>query len=98
MKVKKSNKKWEDLPEVITPMDYAEVMGIGEQKAREFFKSKGFPRVPGTGIKQLGYRDLVKRFSEGKPLEEKIDNSNTEVVALLTDIKELLINFQQNLK
>ena len=74
MKVKKSNRNWEDLPEVITPIDYAEVMGIGENKAREFFKSKGFPRVPGTGIKQLGYRDLVKRFSEGKPLEEKIDN------------------------
>lgn len=98
MKVKKSNKKWEDLPEVITPIDYADVMGIGEQKAREFFKSKGFPRLPGTGVKQLAYRDLVKRFSEGKPLEEKFDNSNTEVVALLTDIKDLLINFQQNLK
>ena len=91
MKVKKSNKKWEDLPEVITPMDYAEVMGIGEQKAREFFKSKGFPRLPGTGVKQLAYRDLVKRFSEGKPLEEKIDNSNEEIVNLLTEIKELII-------
>lgn len=91
MKVKKSNKKWEDLPEVITPMDYAEVMGIGEQKAREFFKSKGFPRLPGTGVKQLAYRDLVKRFSEGKPLEERIDNSNEEIVNLLTEIKELII-------
>lgn len=89
MKVKISTKKWEELPEVITPLDYASVLGIGEHKARETFNSKSFPRVPNTGVKQLAYRDAARAFSEGRTNFSKTNN-NDEVVKLLTEIKELL--------
>lgn len=92
MKIKVSTQKWEDLPEVITPLDYAAVLGIGEHKARETFNSKNFPRVPGTGIKQLAYRDAARAYSEGKTNFSKTNN-NDEVVELLTEIKELLTTF-----
>lgn len=92
MKIKVSTKKWEDLPEIITPKDYASALGIGEHKARETFNSKGFPRVPNTGVKQLAYRDAARAYSEGKTNFSKTNN-NDEVVELLTEIKELLTAF-----
>lgn len=44
MQIKTPTKKYEDLPETITPMDYAEWRGIGENKAREIFNRKGFSK------------------------------------------------------
>ena len=58
-KEKKSNIKFEDLPDTITPFDYAEWRGIGENKAREIFNSKGFPRIQGVGVKQLADKRAV---------------------------------------
>lgn len=53
MQEKKPTKNYKDLPETITPYDYADWRGIGENKAREIFNSKGFPKLKGTGVKQL---------------------------------------------
>ena len=47
MKIKKSTITFKDLPETITPYDYADWRGIGENKAREIFNSKGFPKLKG---------------------------------------------------
>lgn len=59
MQEKKSTKNYEDLPETITPYDYADWRGIGENKAREIFNSKGFPKLKGTGVKQLADKRAV---------------------------------------
>ena len=59
MQIKKSTRTYESLPETITPYDYAEWRGIGENKAREIFNSKGFPRIQGTGVKQLADKRAV---------------------------------------
>ena len=68
MKEKKSTKTYADLPDTITPMDYAEWRGIGENKAREIFNSKGFPRIVGTGVKQIADKRAVMIFDLGSVL------------------------------
>ena len=71
MQIKKPTKKYEDLPETISPLDYAEWRGIGENKAREIFNSKGFPRLQGTGVKQLADKRAVLLYELGLKPEEK---------------------------
>lgn len=59
MQEKKSVLNYKNLPETITPYDYAEWRGIGETKAREIFNSKDFPKLKGTGVKQLADKRAV---------------------------------------
>ncbi len=68
MKEKKSTKTYADLPDTITPMDYAEWRGIGENNARDIFKSEGFPRIKGTGVKQIADKRAVLIFDLSKVL------------------------------
>ena len=65
MKEKKSTKTYSDLPDTITPMDYADWRGIGENKAREIFNSNGFPRIKGTGVKQVADKRAVLLYDLG---------------------------------
>ena len=71
MQIKKPTKIYEDLPETITPLDYAEWRGIGENKAREIFNSKGFPRIQGTGVKQIADKRAVYLYELGLTEEDK---------------------------
>jgi len=71
MKIKKSTITFADLPDTITPYDYAEWRGIGENKAREIFNSKGFPRIKGTGVKQVADKRAVYLFELGLSEEDK---------------------------
>ena len=65
MQEKKSTIKYADLPDTITPYDYADWRGIGENKAREIFNSKGFPRIKGTGVKQIADKRAVLLYELG---------------------------------
>lgn len=71
MKIKKSKITYEDLPDTITPYDYADWRGIGENKAREIFNSKGFPRIKGTGVKQIADKRAVYLHELGLLEEDK---------------------------
>lgn len=71
MQVKTSTKTFQELPDTITPYDYAEWRGIGENKAREIFNSKGFPRIQGTGVKQIADKRAVLLYELGLKDEEK---------------------------
>lgn len=71
MQEKKSTKTYEELPETITPYDYAEWRGIGENKAREIFNRKDFPRIKGTGVKQLADKRSVYLYDLGLTEEDK---------------------------
>ena len=71
MQIKKSTKKFSELPDTITPYDYAEWRGIGENKAREIFNSKGFPRLQGTGVKQLADKTAVYLYDLGLKEEDR---------------------------
>ena len=71
MQIKKSTISFQDLPDTITPFDYAEWRGIGENKAREIFNSRGFPRIQGVGVKQLADKRAVLLYELGLKPEEK---------------------------
>ena len=65
MQVKTVTKKYSELNETITPLDYAEWRGIGENKAREIFNRKDFPRIQGTGVKQVADKRAVFLYDLG---------------------------------
>ncbi len=71
MQIKKSTRKFQELPDTITPYDYAEWRGIGENKAREIFNSKDFPRIQGVGVKQIADKRAVFLFELGLKEEDK---------------------------
>lgn len=71
MQVKKSVKLYSELPDTITPLDYAAWRGIGENKAREIFNSKGFPRIKGTGAKQVADKRAVLLYELGLQEEDR---------------------------
>ena len=71
MQEKKPTKNYEELPDTITPYDYAEWRGIGENKAREIFNSKDFPRIPGTGVNQLPDQTAVRLYDMGLNEEDR---------------------------
>ena len=56
---------YKELPDTITPFDYAEWRGIGENKAREKFNSKGFPKIEGMGTKLIADKRAVLLFELG---------------------------------
>ncbi len=73
MKEKKSTTTFESLPDTITPYDYADWRGIGENKAREIFNSKGFPRIKGVGVKQIADKRAVLLHELGLKDEDKTE-------------------------
>ena len=70
MQTRKPTITFNDLPETITPLDYANWRGIGESKAREIFNRKDFPRLKGTGVKQLADKRAVYLYDLGLKPEE----------------------------
>ena len=71
MQIKTATKTYLELPDTITPYDYADWRGIGENKAREIFNSKGFPRIQGTGVKQIADKRAVLLYELGLSEEDK---------------------------
>ena len=73
MKEKKPIKNYEDLPDTITPNDYAEWRGCGENKAYEIFNSKGFPLIKGIGTKKIADKRAVLFFEMGLNEKERAE-------------------------
>ena len=71
MQIKTSTKTYAELPDTITPYDYAEWRGCGENKAREIFNSEGFPRIQGVGVKQLADKRAVLLHELGLTPEDR---------------------------
>lgn len=38
-------KNWDEIPDMMSPKDYADVMGCSVKTARDKFNSRGFPKV-----------------------------------------------------
>ena len=73
MQIRKSTKTYEELPDTITPFDYMEWRGVGENTARDIFNRTGFPRIEGTGVKQLADKRAVFLYELGLKDEDKIE-------------------------
>lgn len=53
---------YEDLPDTITYLDYAKWRGIGENKAREHFNKKDFPKLKCAGSKVIADKRAVLMY------------------------------------
>ena len=71
MQEKKSKTSYQELPDTITPLDYANWRGIGENKAREIFNRKDFPKIKGMGTKLIADKRAVFIYELGLDEEEK---------------------------
>lgn len=71
MKEKKSTKTYAELNDTITPLDYAEWRGVGENTARSIFNRQDFPRIKGTGVKQIADKRAVYLYELGLSEEDK---------------------------
>ena len=83
MQEKKPTKNYKDLDETITPYDYADWRGIGENKAREIFNSKGFPKLKGIGVKQLADKRAVLLHDlglEGENLQTVLQEITKQII------------------
>ena len=65
MQEKRSKTSYQDLPDTLTPLDYADWRGIGENKAREIFNRKDFPRIKGMGTKLIADKRAVFIYELG---------------------------------
>lgn len=61
--------RFEDLPDTITPEDYAKWRGIGVENARVYYHRKGFPRLLNAGNRLIADKRAVLLFDLG--LNEK---------------------------
>ena len=71
MQEKKASKNYRDLPDTITPLEYADWRGVGGNTARNIFNSKGFPRIQGTGVKQVADKRAVLLYELGLSEEDR---------------------------
>lgn len=71
MQEKKPTKTYVELNDTITPLDYAQWRGVGENTARNIFNSKGFPRIQGTGVKQVADKRAVLLYELGLYEEDR---------------------------
>ena len=71
MQEKKPTKTYSELNDTITPLDYAEWRGVGGNTARNIFNSKGFPRIQGTGVKQVADKRAVLLYELGLSEEDR---------------------------
>jgi hypothetical protein len=71
MQEKRSKTSYQDLPDTLTPLDYADWRGIGENKAREIFNRKDFPKIKGMGTKLIADKRAVFIYELGLDEEEK---------------------------
>ncbi len=62
MKSKISTITYEELPDTITYLDYMKWRGIGENKAREHFNKKDFPRLECAGNKSIADKRAVLMY------------------------------------
>ncbi len=60
MQAKQPTLTWEKAPDIINPYNLANILGVGENKAREIFNSQGFPRIKHTGAKQIADKNVVR--------------------------------------
>lgn len=65
MQTKQSILTWDNAPDVINPYNLADILGVGENKARDIFNSHGFPRIRCTGVKQIADKNAVRLWCMG---------------------------------
>lgn len=74
------SKTYDELPDTITPEDYADWRGIGIEYARTYFHTQGFPRLKNAGNRLIADKRAVLMFDlklDNKDFVNFINKSNT---------------------
>ena len=75
--------RFEELPDTITPEDYANWRGIGKENARTYFHRKGFPRLLNAGNRLIADKRAVLFFDlglNGKDMQEIISTLGKNLI------------------
>lgn len=76
MKTKKeSTMTWEQAPQGIRPEHLSNILGIGVNAARDIFKLKGFPIIPGTDAEPVADKTAVQMFLLGISIKNQTKES-----------------------
>lgn len=89
----KSTMTWEDAPDTITPVELAQILGIGENAARQKFDEKGFPRIPGLGNIRKADKNAARLYIQGINIKENQKEAINSM--LLFELKKLNNNFNE---
>ena len=74
--------KFDELPDTLTPEDYAKWRGIGMDNARNYFHSKGFPRIISAGNRLIADKRAVIMYDlklESKDLASFINKNKSNI-------------------
>ncbi len=97
MRVAICKTKFCDLPETISPEDYAKWRGIGIAKARERFNAVNFPRIDGIGTKLIADKRAVLLYDLGMNKSEAKDLYNDIAKEIALSIKtEREVMYERN--
>ena len=61
---------WDEVPDVMSPLDLAKILRIGEAAARNKFKEKGFPIIENLGVTPRAEKEAVKLYLQGIKIKE----------------------------
>ena len=76
MKVKKeSSMTWEEAPQGIRPEHLSKILGIGMPAARDIFKLKNFPIIPGTELEPVADKTAAQMFLMGISIKNQTKES-----------------------
>lgn len=85
----KAIKNWDELPDMILPQDYADVMGISLKTAYEKFNKVGFPKVTNGRVSKS---EVMKYLGIKASSDDLVYNLLKEMTK---DIKELKQELQE---
>lgn len=76
MKIKKeSSMTWEEAPQGIRPEHLSKILGIGMSAARDIFKLKNFPIIPGTELEPVADKTAAQMFLMGISIKNQTKES-----------------------
>ena len=77
-------KNWDEVPDMMSPQDYADVMGVASKTAYKRFGEKGFPKV----VEGRVSKSELKKYLG-------INEETSEVYSMLLEIKKEIITLQE---
>lgn len=93
MNVKKEvTMTWKEAPDTIDPIIYSQITGLGENTCRDIFKRPDFPRIEGTGNKQLADKRAAMLYNMG--FKVKTNKKESIEYLMLLELQKL----NQNMK
>ncbi len=63
--------KWEDAPDILTPVDLSQILGVGKTVSESMYHQKTFPKIQGTS-KLIADKEAVRYWCMGIDVETAI--------------------------